>query len=185
MGIPWYTNPLRFLLPSKILGAAKNKTSQVRINHHFPWFFHGSPSGYPAFSMVFPSSGSLSSAPPVIPRGSSGSSASSAARFCVSRRWIFTLSCGSTFWSWRSTFFETGQIVGYMKFGWHTHTHIYTYIYTHIYIYNKVQWWICSKVHFYGYVSKFGYLEVWIRTIENHRGISIENLKKNIAVWIK
>ena len=77
MGIPWYTNPLRFLLPSKILGAAKNKTSQVRINHHFPWVFHGfsmvfhgSPSGYPAFSMVFPSSGSLSSAPPVIPRGS-------------------------------------------------------------------------------------------------------------------
>ena len=93
MGIPWYTNPLRFLRPSKILGAAKNKTSQVRINHHFPWVFYGfplfsmgfpwfsivfhgfpwvflgSPSGYPAFSMVFPSSGSLSSAPPVIPRG--------------------------------------------------------------------------------------------------------------------
>ena len=94
MGIPWYTNPLRFLRPSKILGAAKNKTSQVRINHHFPWVFYGfplfsmgfpwfsivfhgfpwvflgSPSGYPAFSIVFPSSGSLSSAPPVIPRGS-------------------------------------------------------------------------------------------------------------------
>jgi hypothetical protein len=59
-----------------------------------------------------------------------------------------------------------------------THTHIYIRTYIHTYIYNKVQWWICSKVHFYGYVSKFGYLEVWIRTIENHRGISIENLKK-------
>ena len=83
MGIPWYTNPLRFLLlPSKILGAAKNKTSQVRINHHFPWVFHGfsmgfpwvfhgSPSGYPAFSMAFPIvPAAFPQLPPVIPRGS-------------------------------------------------------------------------------------------------------------------
>jgi hypothetical protein len=70
------------------------------------------------------------------------------------------LSCGSTFWSWRSTFFETGQIVGYMKFGWHTHTYIYIYvhIYTHIYItkYNG------------GYVPRFIFMDMF-RSLDTWR----------------